>query len=1139
MIRTGAMPHRNVALATASFLLAAALQALGASPYAWTGRSWEDPPLGDILSGADLVAEVKVLVGGQFRADARIVRVFRANPGESRAPLDVIPVEGFNSYEWNTAYYALREEESAILALFRAGRTWTLATPSSGRFHIDGARVLARFGRQEMLVEVPADDFRACLAAFCEDRPARAVSSLGELLERGALETRFVAIELLGALPPGEDRERTRILGALVREPNPVLREAAARALARVGGPDAARTLAAFVTDADRIVARAAVLAVCECGSSGATRELVGWLERIVHEEDRGAAQGRPLAKEDLDASARAFQFLASGKWLAPPEPLEREAVVRAMTEMIASGRTSRAKSAARVLGHIGAHEAVEDLLRLLDAQDPELREEAASALLAITLSPAAVSREGVSAWWREHKGTPRRRWIEEAHALAASALAERSYEGELLARMLLAISRDPLGPWAAREALVSPAGWSSAPLEEMGGPLVAAFAELALAEGSSSARSSAVRTLAELSRDLALSPERTFAREFLLASFDADADVRSEALKALGEFGGAEAVGRLLEELERGASASAKKAAAEALVRLTGRNLGYYQSKGYELEEESRGLERWREWWRDALARGWTPPRRRVPSHALAARGDGRPIEARLAEADASTWLSAAAELVGEGRTDDPRAVLEKVARFPEARLRAIAAALLGLRAEADSAPVLEALLADEEPFVRAQAVWALGRSLTGSGRAPAALVELARGGAAPAAPDAEPGAARVPPSVVGPLAPRRTSGRPGTLRSLALLALGKIGGEAALEILSSAARSDEGSLARIAAFALDGCQGKAADAALLELLSSELSGVRELAARAVSRRRPDSAAAALAKALAQAGYSESYALTEALARVARASDASVLAGLLQAAMVSPAASSSLGELGNEQAALAAAYALSLEPGPEAVGALVRALERGTSSVRYYAAKALSKLARSGALPEEARPLVSRALAARLEDFDVAVASASAAALEYAGEASAADSIFRYFRLYDPPDYRAFGAAVRLGGRKGLELALSQAKDGTWGAKYFAISALRHSPSAEAVKLLVETWRDPESPYREVASRSLAALGPRATGPLVEVLRKGAPFERRRAARLLGEIGGDVAREALREAAAGPDQALAAVARLALAGSP
>ncbi|MHC4199240.1 MAG: HEAT repeat domain-containing protein, partial [Planctomycetota bacterium] len=163
-----------------------------------------------------------------------------------------------------------------------------------------------------------------------------------------------------------------------------------------------------------------------------------------------------------------------------------------------------------------------------------------------------------------------------------------------------------------------------------------------------------------------------------------------------------------------------------------------------------------------------------------------------------------------------------------------------------------------------------------------------------------------------------------------------------------------------------------------------------------------------------------------------------------------------------------------------------------------------------------------SEALAGLFDQLEVALASAAAAALEHAGEPAAAPAIFEHLASYDPPDARALGALVRLGGRKGLRFALEQWRSGRWAGKYFALHAMRYSPPAvagepdEAVRALIEAWRDPESPYQGVAARSLVALGQRSGPAVAALLRSDSADARRRAAELLGRIGGRLAVRAL-----------------------
>jgi HEAT repeat protein len=1110
----------SVACHAVCFFALIASSALAASPYGFTGHSWDDPPLAEILQTVDVVCEVRCLVGGQWRGEVEPVRVFRGRPSR------VLTVEGINSHEWNTAYHALRADEREVLCLYRAaGDLYSLPTPSSGRFPVSHGKVLVRFGEGGFLVEVPADEFRAGLEAyFLSDSklegPRRAAEALKALLSTGGLEARYLAIELLGDLPPGAGEEATRLLAPLSRGPNPALREAAAKALGRVGGPGAAKALAAFVTDGDPVVAKAAALAVCETDAAGAARELAAWLSRVSAEEESGRRSPR---KDDLEAQAKVFVFLAEGGWRKGAGPDEVRAVVRELVEMIASGRKSRARLAARVLGHLRAREAAPGLMRLLEAEDEDLRREAASALVAITLEPRAGDAEFVREWWAEHKDEPTGAWVKRALDAAREALAGGTYEGEVRARAIFAAARDPLGAWAARERLAEGGGWPGAPLGEIGGPLVAPFAELRLAAPSPVGRAAATETLAGVAESFP-GAARAFRNAFLLASYDTDSDVRTAALAALGRSGDLVDAARLVDEMDRGLDSASRRAAADAVRRLAGRRFGFYLSRGFVLEEE-RGLERWKLWLGEAENAGARRAGRRP------ARGhpptDEPAREARLADPDPDVWLPAARAFLGAG--DEPRERIERLSRAPDTRLRAIATSLLGLRAEPGSAPTLLERLSDDEPFVRAQAVRALGVALKGSGKPPEAFLDIGRAALVdePAGDDeAGPGDEDedLPPSIADPWSVDVSVRSSVTvLQALALHALGRIGGDEGLEVLAACLRSGRSGLARPAAWALGCFPGEAADELLMEAVRQPDYLVREIAASALALRRPGGAAAALVDALRLADYWQAFALTDALARAARPEDAAVVATLLEPA--------------DERAAVAAAYTLARTPGPGASEPLVRALERGGPTVRYYAAKALGETGRLGLLDEEARAAAARGLAARLYDFDPSVASAAAAALEHAGDATAAEALLDYLRAWDPPNYRALGALVRFGGEEGLARALEAAESGTWAAKYFAVHALRYAPTEEALTAVVEKWRDPESPFQEVAERTLAAAGEAAV-PRVAALLGGADRDaRRRAAVLLGKIGGEGASRALVGALASDDAVLAWLAERALAG--
>jgi HEAT repeat protein len=1134
-------------------LLFAASAASGAVDYL-QGQSWTDPSLGEILSTADLVAEVKVVLGGQWRAEVEVVRVFRkrnssgrggggARPGDMVG--DVILVEGFNSFEWNTSYYALRADESVILALYHvppdeealkiddARGTWTFPTPASGRFPLEQGKVVGRFGKSEFLVEIAGDDFRSGLEAYFAPDPKTAARRLAALLLSRALETRYLGVVLLGEVPAGAEDVAAELLGQIARDKNPALRESAAHALAAAGGPHAARALVPYIKDADRRVSRTAALALTQAKSSaGAAPALVDWLARSTATDPTRlpAAERSP----EVQAQGEIFRFLAEGEWAREATGDEREHVTRALLEMVASGRAGVAVVAVRALGRAGAREAVSELVRLLDAENTSLREEAKSALLMITLSPACARKEAFLEWWRLHGTDPRSAWVASALALVERFLGMQSYDGDMLAGMLIGASRDPRAPWAARSRMAKGEGWSGAPLEEMRGPLVFAFAERMLSSYSSTSREKAIEAIGrELERMGAQG--RSFAPELCRASWDVESEPRDAALEALGRWGDREAVGRLIEELEYSIASDHKKTAGAALSRLARRHLGYYSNKGYDLTEERRGIERWRVWWHAARST-WRPDRPPGPVPSMKAARAAEVITDPRAPPDA--WEAAARSLAstagGGVASSERRVALQRLSRSRGPRERAVAAALMGLRAERDSSRWLLRLLADDEPSVRIQAAWALGRALRGTADPPEALVEIAAKDIPP--PDAETGPDEPPPTVADPFAagPAATLTRraAGVEQVTALHALGKIGGAKALECLRAAARSSDGSLAAEAAWALDACPGRRMDEALLELVARDDQHARELAARALARRRPAGTVGTIAGVFKPGDYYQSFALTEALIRAATPRDAGLLAKLIDPM--------------NETGTYAATRALSEHPGPAAAPALIAGLAQGGYSTRFYCVRALMKLGESGGLDPRARAAASDALAERLLDFDTLVSSAAATALEHAGTPSAAPALFQYLGTQDPPNPRAFGAAVRLGGTAGLRLVHARIRGGEWADMYFGLAALRYArpgPAGRgdpALDALVKAWRDPESQFQDVAATSLRAIGPAAVPSLLRDLREGGPDTRRRAAALLGEIGrglgGADAWRALVGAVASDDEALAWIADRALA---
>jgi len=1142
-LRTQGMAHlRTMPSAVAAAALLAASSASGAVDYL-QGQSWADPSLGEVLSTADLVAEVKVVLGGQWRAEVLVSSVFNRRGGAEVRAGDIIKIEGFNSFEWNTSYYAMRADESAFLALYHVPPedealklgdergTWTLPTPSSGRFPLEKGKVVGRFGKSDFLVEIAGDDFRAGLEAYFAPEPRAAARRLAALLLSRSLETRYLGVVLLGELPPGAEDVAAELLGQIARDRNPALRESAAHALASVDGPHASRALVSYMKDADRRVSRTAALAITMMDSSaGAAPALVDWLARSTTSDP----ERLPAAERDAEVKAQGgvFRFLAMGEWAREATEKERALVTKALLEMVASGRAGVAAVAVRALGWTGAREAVPELVRLFDAEDESLCEEAKRALLMITLSPSCAHKDTFIEWWKEHSDEPRSVWAALALSYAERFLGAQSYEGDVLAGMLIEAARDPRAPWAARSRMARGEGWSRAPLEEMRGPLVFAFAERMLSAYSSSSREKAIKVIVRELDRLGVQG-RSFASEFIRASWDTESAPRDAALEALGRWGGPEAVGRLIEELEYSVAPDHKRTAGAALSRLTRRHLGYYSNKGYDLSEERRGLERWQTWWRAARTT-WRPYLCPESGAELDAARAVKIIADPRSAADA--WEAAARSLASKSGDDlgnrKRLGALARLTRSSDRRDRAVAAALMGLRAEPGSSDPLVKLLADDEPFVRLQAAWALGRALRGTAKAPDELVRIAAKDIPPPdESDSGDEAAEPVPFGEGPdLAPARRAA--GIEQVTALHALGKIGGDEALGCLRSAARSSDASLAVEAAWALDACGGRAADEALLELVAHEYSGTREMAARALARRRPEGTIKAVSKALRPEAYYNSFALTEALIRAASPGDAGLLAKLMD-----PMEETVTGTV---------ARVLSERPGPEAVGGLVAALRMGGYTTRYHCVRALSKLGESGRLPREARAVASDALAERLMDFDSLVSSSSASALEHAGTPSAAPSLFRYLASLASPDPRALGAAAKLGGASGIRLVLDRIDGGEWADMYFGLGALKYArpgpgdPDNPIFRALIKAWRDPESQFQDVAAESLRAMGPGPIPALVVLLREGDVDTRRRTAALLGELAGGVgapaALRALVGAVASDDQALAWIADRALA---
>jgi HEAT repeat protein len=250
-------------------------------------------------------------------------------------------------------------------------------------------------------VDVDMGDYEVTLASEALSSPrALDVSMLLERLTRSArgsaershliAQLRQRAAEAAGALVerlPGPLEVRDGLSDATpVEEQGPVL-----AAVAAIGAAALHPLLAALV-DGDPERRRYAVLLLARLGDPAALADLAN---RVFDEEARVAAAAR--------------QALAGARRLEEMKP-----VVESLRHELASGNAARAVYAARALAELGDAESVSVLIQLLE-NGGELGEVAAGSLGQITLQRLGSDPERWLAWWKEHRATPRSRWLLEA----------------------------------------------------------------------------------------------------------------------------------------------------------------------------------------------------------------------------------------------------------------------------------------------------------------------------------------------------------------------------------------------------------------------------------------------------------------------------------------------------------------------------------------------------------------------------------------------------------------------------------------------------------------------------------------------------------------------------------------------------
>lgn len=216
-------------------------------------------------------------------------------------------------------------------------------------------------------------------------------------------QERYRAATLLGLLG---DRSAGRALIGLVGDPEPAIRHATLRSLARLRVQAAAAPIAArLAEESDPAVLQQALVTLARLGGRAAERGL-----------GQVCADLRWAAPPALRDYTRGFVAASSDASLRPPgdAPLESEGLFLPRAD------------AARALATSSRAASVEALLVLLADSAAPVRAAARHALSRVLNHDLGADPARWRAWWRRHRRAPRRRWLDEGFSDAGFTVGER-----------------------------------------------------------------------------------------------------------------------------------------------------------------------------------------------------------------------------------------------------------------------------------------------------------------------------------------------------------------------------------------------------------------------------------------------------------------------------------------------------------------------------------------------------------------------------------------------------------------------------------------------------------------------------------------------------------------------------------------
>jgi HEAT repeat protein len=527
---------------------------------------------------------------------------------------------------------------------------------------------------------------------------------------------REAAAEVLAVL---RDAGSIAGLGRALEDSEASVRAAAAMALGNSRSPDATSFLLGHLDDADPEVRHAVITALEDLGDPRAVVPLIGRIQEQRASLRRQAAQalgalGDPravgalvVALADADSGVRVAAAAALGK-------LKASDAVWSLGTLLESEADPEVQSAALdALGSIATPTAVDTILRALALPRPprdhiesalaNAGEVALASLERCVLQPgraggAEVCVAALGNIGGESASLLIERALRQGSVGAAAAIEALGTTGQASA-LPTVLEFLTSGVQAERRAAIEAAGELLEPERELGLAVEPIAQALSHAQESRLERAALVGLLGRTGSARA-------APSLLAAAASSDEYLRVVALQALGEIGPADADSALLAGLE--AAAFPTRYSAAVALRRVGRN---------------RSIDALLDRLRSAIASD-----REILAVALAGPIGDAPSDVqiqRLIDAlESSPGPVSDALIEALAHVPGPRGTRALVGLIP--RLGKLGRAKLAeaLAAHPDAAPVLQGLLADPDPSVRANAAWALGA--VGSGAALAALGAL-----------------------------------------------------------------------------------------------------------------------------------------------------------------------------------------------------------------------------------------------------------------------------------------------------------------------------------------------------------------------------------------------------------------------------